>query len=145
MRIKTTFSNRLLPLAAALLLSAGCQNEQGQPEGKPGGAGPAASGQPKAADDKRPEPPQEADTGNAPEQEDPLAGLDPKVVRAVELAEDIESDPEAADDVLARAELDREGLDALMYEIALEPELAAQYRIARGLQEPGAPPDSPPG
>jgi hypothetical protein len=63
-----------------------------------------------------------------------LAALDPKVLRATEIAENIERDPENSDDVLARSDLDRDGLDALMYEIAINPELASQYRIARGLK-----------
>lgn len=68
------------------------------------------------------------------EETDPLADLDPQVLRAAEIANSITAAPESADDVLAQADLDREDLDALMYEIAVSPELTSQYRIARGLQ-----------
>ena len=59
------------------------------------------------------------------------SGLDPKVAKAVSIAREIEADPSKAEDVLAKHELDREGLDALMYEIARNPELAKSYAAAR--------------
>lgn len=66
-------------------------------------------------------------------QQDENAGYDPRVVQAAEVAREIAKDPATADDVLAKANLDREKLDALMYEIASDPDLTEQYRIARGL------------
>ena len=60
-----------------------------------------------------------------------LGDLDPKVQKAVTIAREIEAAPDTADQVLAKHELDREGLDALMYEIARSPELAKAYRDAR--------------
>lgn len=62
---------------------------------------------------------------------DDLTGLDPKVQKAVSIARAIEAKPDSAEDVLASHELDREGLDALMYEIARNPELSRAYRDAR--------------
>lgn len=62
---------------------------------------------------------------------DDLDNLDPKVQKAVQIAREIELDPSSADQVLAKHELDREGLDALMYEIARNPELSKAYRDAR--------------
>lgn len=59
------------------------------------------------------------------------SGLDPKVAKAVNIAREIEADPSKAEEVLAKHELDREGLDALMYEIARSPELAKSYAAAR--------------
>lgn len=59
------------------------------------------------------------------------SGLDPKVAKAVNIAKEIEADPSKAEEVLAKHELDREGLDALMYEIARSPELAKSYAAAR--------------
>lgn len=60
-----------------------------------------------------------------------LDGLDPKVAQAVRIAREIEADPQAADSVLEKHQLDREGLDALMYDIARSPELSKAYREAR--------------
>lgn len=62
---------------------------------------------------------------------DDLASLDPKVAKAVQIARDIEADPGAADAILVKHQLDREGLDALMYEIARSPDLNKSYRDAR--------------
>ena len=60
-----------------------------------------------------------------------MASLDPKVAKAVNIAKEIEADPSKADEILAKHELNREGLDALMYEIARSPELAKSYAAAR--------------
>jgi hypothetical protein len=80
----------------------------------------------------------EAVEGKAAEAKDAkaevLASLDPRVRRASELAASIEDDPENSEKVLAQANLDREGFDDLMYEIALDADLSSQYRIARGLR-----------
>lgn len=77
----------------------------------------------------------EADAVEAPEAEAPdeEEGYDPRVVQAAEVARELANAPEKADDVLAQKNLDREKLDALMYEIASDPDLTEQYRIARGL------------
>ena len=56
--------------------------------------------------------------------------FDPRVVKAATLAEQIEADPTHADEVLAKAGMDRAALDALLYEVS-EPDLAEQYRLAR--------------
>jgi hypothetical protein len=84
------------------------------------------------------------DTKDAPAAADPEAqkeadtvlaagtdGMDPKVAKAVSIAREIEADPSKAEDVLGKYELDREGLDALMYEIARSPDLAKAYAAAR--------------
>jgi hypothetical protein len=70
--------------------------------------------------------------GEQPE-EDEFTGYDPRVAQAARVAREIADDPQAADDVLSKQNLDREKLDALMYEIASDPDLTEQYRIARGL------------
>jgi hypothetical protein len=62
---------------------------------------------------------------------EPAAPVDPKVAKAIEIADAIEASPTTADAVLERHGLDREGLDALMLEIAANPELAASYREGR--------------
>ena len=119
------------------VLSVGCgkSNEPTEAKGSPG-SGAAASAQAEredaskdAVDDARAE-----DEGDDDDDATLLAALDPKVQRAAAIADGIERDPDSSDEVLARADLDREGLDALMYEIAIDPELASQYRIARGLR-----------
>lgn len=80
----------------------------------------------------------EDDTANpddpAPEDaDDDLAGYDPRVATAARIASQISAEPQKADDLLAAADLDRDKLDALMYEIANDPDLTAQYRMARGI------------
>jgi len=65
--------------------------------------------------------------------EDGLSGYDPRVAKAAGVAEQISEDPQKADELLAAADLDRDKLDALMYEIANDPDLTAQYRMARGI------------
>lgn len=54
-----------------------------------------------------------------------------KVKAAVAVAREISADPEHADEILARHGLDREKLDAMMYEIAADPALTDAYMAAR--------------
>lgn len=61
----------------------------------------------------------------------PAAPLDPKVAKAVEIADAIAKSPDDADAILEKNGLDREKLDAMMFEIAKDPALAAQYQAAR--------------
>jgi hypothetical protein len=68
-----------------------------------------------------------------PPEEDELASYDPRVAQAAKVAREISNDPQSADEVLEAEDLDREKLDALMYEIANDPDLTEQYRVARGL------------
>ena len=64
---------------------------------------------------------------------DEFDGFDPRVVKAASVARDIEANPAKTDDVLQERGLDRDSLDTLMFEIAKDPDLTGQYRIARGL------------
>ena len=57
--------------------------------------------------------------------------LDPKVEKAVTLANQISATPENADTILADAGMDREGFEQLLYEIAKDPELSKSYAVAR--------------
>lgn len=59
------------------------------------------------------------------------APLDPKVAKAVEVADAIAKNPDDADAILEKHGLDREKLDAMMFEIAKDPALAEAYRVAR--------------
>lgn len=65
--------------------------------------------------------------------DDTLEGYDPRVAKAAKVAAGIASDPQKADELLASNDLDRDKLDALMYKIANDPDLTAQYRMARGI------------
>lgn len=76
------------------------------------------------------------DTGKAgpeaPEEpEIELPPLDPKVEKAVSIANDIAADPAKADSILEQAGMDREAFEKLLYEIARDPELSKSYAIAR--------------
>ena len=62
-----------------------------------------------------------------------LEGYDPRVAKAAHVATKISEEPDNADQLLAAADLDRDKLDDLMYEIANDPDLTAQYRMARGI------------
>lgn len=62
-----------------------------------------------------------------------LEGYDPRVAKAAHVATKISEEPDNADALLAAANLDRDKLDDLMYEIANDPDLTAQYRMARGI------------
>lgn len=71
------------------------------------------------------------DKGGAAGQTAQAAPLDPKVAKAVEIADAISKTPGDADAILEKNGLDREKLDAMMFEIAKDPALAAQYQAAR--------------
>jgi hypothetical protein len=120
----------IFAIIAIVLASTACGDAATPKDGKPGATAKKSQSTPAG------ESPAEGGDAEAEESDEAqlLAALDPKVLRATEIAASIELDPENSDDVLARSDLDREGLDALMYEIAINPELASQYRIARGLK-----------
>lgn len=65
--------------------------------------------------------------GDAPK----ASSLDPKVERAVTVANKISASPSDTDAILADAGLDRDSFDKLLYEIARDPELSKSYAIAR--------------
>jgi hypothetical protein len=54
-----------------------------------------------------------------------------KALKAAEVAAAIEAAPENADDILAKHKLDREQLDALMFEVASDPVAREAYKLAR--------------
>ncbi len=109
MKITTT-----LPLLL-LLTSAGCDKKAGD---KPADDAKIAKANSKAEPKAEPK-------------EATPAPLDPRVAKAAEIAKAIDKDPAKADEVLAAKGLDRDGLEALMYEIAKDPKLAASYEQAR--------------
>lgn len=72
-------------------------------------------------------------TGDDAVPDEALEGYDPRVAKAAHVATKISEAPDNADALLAAANLDRDKLDDLMYEIANDPDLTAQYRMARGI------------
>jgi len=88
---------------------------------------------PTRSDGKTQEEQVEAVEAELEEPQDEYSAYDPRVARAARVAVDIEADPAKADAILAAMDLDREKLDSLMFEIAGNPELSKQYRIARGV------------
>ena len=118
MSMRTLISSTLLGLT---LCVAGCS---GQDAGKTdkkqaakstkGDAGAKADGGEVAGDD-----------GAAPEDEAPA--LDPKVEKAVTVANKIAAEPEKADSILEEAGMDRTQFESLLYEIAKDPALSESY------------------
>jgi hypothetical protein len=78
------------------------------------------------ADDKTAEVAENAD--DKPEEAEPM---DPRVEKAVTVANAIASNPDSADEILEKNGLDREKFEALMYEIAKDPELSQLYAVNR--------------
>ncbi|MBN2800225.1 MAG: hypothetical protein JXX28_13885 [Deltaproteobacteria bacterium] len=59
------------------------------------------------------------------------AALDARVMKAVDLRAALRAHPGQADALLAQSGLDRAAFDALLYEIAEDPALAAQFAAAK--------------
>lgn len=57
--------------------------------------------------------------------------LDPKVEKAVTLANQLSAEPNRADAILEEAGMDRTSFQTMLYEIAHDPELSKSYAIAR--------------
>jgi hypothetical protein len=136
--IATYIERAALSGVIALALLVGCKPPEADKTAKADKTAPAKKDEPAKVDDKAKggggsdeveAEPEEAEEPAA----DDLEGYDPRVAQAAKVAREIATDPKAADDVLSKENLDREKLDALMYEIASDPDLTEQYRIARGL------------
>lgn len=83
----------------------------------------------KKADEPKVDAPKDGEP--APEPAPELPALDPKVEKAVTVANKISASPSDTDAILADAGLDRDSFDKLLYEIARDPELSKSYAIAR--------------
>lgn len=88
------------------------------------------------ADAKKPDvkPMADAPKPDAPKDEvkDPAAAVaDGKVQLAATVAREISGAPDKADEILGKHNLDRDKLDALMFEIAGDPKLTEAYMAAR--------------
>jgi hypothetical protein len=70
---------------------------------------------------------------------DPEEKVDSRVAKAAAVAAELSAKPEDADAILERHGLDRDRLDALMYEIAADEGLAKAYRLARAETQAKAP------
>jgi len=84
----------------------------------------------KKADDKADDKTEEV-AENTDEKPDEAEPLDPRVEKAVTVANAIASNPDSADEILEKNGLDREKFEALMYEIAKDPELSQLYAVNR--------------
>jgi hypothetical protein len=69
--------------------------------------------------------------GPADEPADDVPALDPKVEKAVTLANKLAAEPSRADAILEEAGMDRQSFQTLLYEIAHDPELSKSYAVAR--------------
>ncbi|HGG57727.1 MAG TPA: hypothetical protein ENK31_08025 [Nannocystis exedens] len=78
--------------------------------------------------EKTPEAKEAKEVKEAPEAPE---ALDPRVEKAVTVANAIAKDPDSADAILEKNGLDRDTFEALMYEIAKDPELSELYAVNR--------------
>ena len=95
----------------------------------PLGLGACGQADKKPADDKSAE-----KTEKTPEVkpvEEVAEPLDPRVEKAVAVANAIAKDPDSADTILEKNGLDRDTFEALMYEIARDPTLSELYAVNR--------------
>ena len=90
----------------------------------------AACGEKKAPEETPTEAADKTDE-KAPEAEEAAEPIDPRVEKAVTVANAIASNPDSADEILEKNGLDREKFEALMYEIAKDPELSQLYAVNR--------------
>lgn len=91
-----------------------------------GGDKPAADGGDKPAESADAN---EADANDAADEA--AEPLDPRVEKAVTVANAIAADPDSADAILEKNGLDREKFEELMYEIAKDPALSESYAVNR--------------
>lgn len=138
--IATYIERAALSGVIALALLVGCKSPEADKTAKADKTAPAKKDEPAKVDDDKAKGGGGSDEVEAEPEEpaeepavDDLEGYDPRVAQAAKVAREIATDPKAADEVLSKENLDREKLDALMYEIASDPDLTEQYRIARGL------------
>lgn len=123
MHIKTTILSILCSFALA---GAACGGDAKKPDTK--AVKTAKTDAPKT------DAPKVEDKAPTPAKPEEVAKPDPnaeKVQTAATVAREISSDPEHADEILARHGLDRDKLDAMMYEIGLDPTLTEAYMAAR--------------
>lgn len=110
-----------LVLALALPACGGDEDAGKKADAKKGDAGKKGGDKQAAADSAGPSDEPAAD----------VPALDPKVEKAVTLANKLAAEPSRADAILEEAGMDRQSFQTLLYEIAHDPELSKSYAVAR--------------
>lgn len=130
--MRTFIETTLFAFSITLAATACDSGEAGDAKAEAGevkaeaGEAKAEAGTPEAAADAG-----AAEAGDADAEVAEAEPLDPKVEKAVTLANDIAATPANADTILEAAGMDRESFEALLYEIAKDPDLSKSYAIAR--------------
>lgn len=124
----TKFTKQTLIPVLGLFLAAslGCDSKP-EPAKEKTAAKPTT---PAASADQADEP---ADPADQAPQDDEVPELDETVITAAKVANNLEKSPTEVDKILGEANLDAEQFDEMMYEIASDPELTDQYRLARSM------------
>jgi hypothetical protein len=117
------FARTLVPAFALLLSLAGC-GEADKPDKK---AVDKTDKTAKVDGDKT----KDLDTPEVGTPEPEMPDLDPKVEKAVTLANQLAAEPSRADAILEEAGMDRTTFQTLLYDIARDPELSKSYAVAR--------------
>jgi hypothetical protein len=112
-------------LGAALLLPA-CGGDAAKKTDAKVADAKKSEAKPDARPDVKPAP--DTKKSDAPPAADPLDG---KVQLAATIAREIAGAPEQADEILGKHGLDRDKFDAMIFEIAGDPELTRKYMAAR--------------
>jgi hypothetical protein len=120
------FTRTLVPTFALLLSLSACGGDGKESDKK---AGKKEGDKQAKVDDKDTGKEVEPAEGGEPEADVPA--LDPKVEKAVTLANALAAEPGRADAILEEAGMDRTSFQTLLYEIAHDPELSKSYAIAR--------------
>ncbi|MFV8755439.1 hypothetical protein ACNOYE_33220 [Nannocystaceae bacterium ST9] len=91
----------------------------------------AADKQAKAEGVDKSQPGDKVEAADAGEEPADMPTLDPKVEKAVTLANALAAEPGRADAILEEAGMDRASFQTLLYEIAGDPDLSKSYAVAR--------------
>ncbi len=97
----------------------------------PLGLGACGQAEKKPANDKSTEKTEKTEKTEVKVVEEAPDPLDPRVEKAVTVANAIAKDPDSADTILEKNGLDRDTFEALMYEIARDPKLSELYAVNR--------------
>jgi len=117
-------------LAATALFTSPLACDSGTPDAKKVAAKPET----KKVEVKKPDVKPEVKTPDVKPEEKPPVQPDPadaKIQLAASVAKEISGAPDKADEILGKHGLDRDKLDALMFEIADDPALTQRYMDAR--------------
>jgi hypothetical protein len=122
-------------LAAAALFASPLACDSGTPDAKKVAAKPDAKKievkKPDVKPDVKTTPDVKPDDKPQDKPEDKVDPADAKIQLAASVAKEISGAPDKADEILGKHGLDRDKLDALMFEIAGDPALTKRYMDAR--------------